>query len=126
MCKMILLFSLSEDVFFEVGEIAGCEVSPVGESIDCILRGGVPAGYNSIPFINSMRRLKIGVSSKLVGKLQGCTDTLLVYEITNRTCVRRKIREKEIACTNAQWAFLQKNCLNPNEKILAIVAVQNE
>ena len=123
---VVLRNGYPEECFNEVTEVISCEISPVQESIDCILRGKVPVGYQSVPFRRSVIHPKIGVSSKLVGRLQGLVDTLLVYEVANSTCFRRKVFEKEIACRGALWAFLQKNCVSPRERILAVVAVQNE
>ena len=126
----------SQVVVLKEGEIAKDhsfyepEATPVCSSIDCpiarLLKGKMPSGYISTRFKRSVFSPKLGIKAKLVGKLRGSAETLCVYEIVNSTFWSRKIHEKEIACRGVLWVFLEKKCLCSKEKILAVVAVQNE
>jgi hypothetical protein len=123
---VILRNFIPEENIIEICESPACEAPSINESVNCVLRGGIPNGYTSVPFKNCISRPRLGVYSKLVGRLQGCLDTLLIYEITNRTCFKRKILEKQMMCPTAGWAYLPKHCLAPREKMIVIVAMQNE
>jgi hypothetical protein len=106
--------------------VASSCCSSIDCSIACLLKGKMPSGYVSMPFRRSVFSPKLGITAKLVGKLQGNAETLCIYEIVNSNFWSRKIFEKEIACRGALWVFLEKKCLASKEKIMGIVAVQNE
>lgn len=110
--------------FCEASHVHDCPSS--NDAVNCLLKGEIPEGYSSIPFRRCVFKPKFGISAKLVGKLKGFMDTLCIYEISNITFCRRRIREKEIACPGSLWVFLEKNCLCSKEKILSVVAVPNE
>jgi hypothetical protein len=121
--QVIVLKNRIEQGLQELCEAIRDETPSINASLNCLLKGEMPKGYDSIPFQRCTLRPKFGISASLVGKLKGCTDVLCLYEVSNTTFCCRKILEKEIACRGSLWAFLEKNCLCPKEKILAIVAV---
>lgn len=99
---------------------------PIDCTVAAILKGKMPLGYVSMPFRRAVFKPKLGLSAKLVGRLRGTFESLCIYEINNTGICKRKIFEKELSTEGVFWVFLEKNCLEPKETTIAVVAVRNE
>jgi|GEM_PF-4237043 len=92
-------------------------------TIACILTEKVPAGYRSIPFQGCEKKLKSGVTLKLVAKLQGAQDDLFIYQVLNHSCIQKKVTEKQICDSSCRWTYLSTNTIKSKKSALAIKAV---
>lgn len=92
--------------------------------VEAILQEKIPLGFLSAPITNSCKTIRHGIKAKLIGHLQGAYEDLYIYQIQNTRMWKKRLLEHNLACSGAVWVYLQKNCLEPKEIILAIVAVQ--
>lgn len=115
------------EIIYELSDISCCFCdNSLNSQIDTLLKGEVPCGYRSIPFKKCIMEPKFGISVKLIAQLEGQSDDLLLYEVTNRSWWKKRITEQVIACSGVNWAYLEKKCLNSKETILGVVSIKNE
>jgi hypothetical protein len=91
--------------------------------VETILQGQIPPCFSSLPITNSCTTIRSGITAKLVGRLQGCFEDLYIYQIHNTRIWKKRLQERDLACGTTTWVYLQKNCLQPKETVLAIMAV---
>jgi len=118
---------LEPEIIYQLAEVPSCDpYNSLNCQIETLLKGEVPCGYQSVPFKRCLWKPKFGISVKLVARLQGYSDELLLYEVSNTTWWKKKISEKEIARCGVNWAYLEKSCLKSKETVLGIISVRNE
>lgn len=92
--------------------------------IEDLLQGKIPSGFLSAPIINSCKTIRPGIKAKLIGRLQGGYEDVYIYQIKNTRSWKKSVLEHDLACREARWVYLQKNCLEPKETVLVIMAVE--
>lgn len=98
----------------------------LNSQMETLLRGEVPCGYRSVPFKKCVMKPKFGITVKLIARLKGQSDDLLLYEVANTSWWKKRITEQEIVCSEINWVYLEKSCLKSKETILGVVSVKNE
>lgn len=115
------------EILYELKDTPGyCFDDSLNAHIETLLNGEIPNGYRSLPFKRCLLKPKLGISAKLVARLEGPCDELLLYEVSNRAWWKKRISEREIVCQRVNWVYLEKNCLKSKETILGIVSVKHE
>lgn len=91
--------------------------------INDIFAGSVPEGYRVFPLERKVEKIKWGIESTPLIKLEGVEDIIYIYEISNVTKKRRSLSESEIKDKNSLWICLESHQIRPKEKILGIVCI---
>lgn len=98
----------------------------VNAVIDTILQGCTPLQYVATLSSVTSLKLKPGVCVSFVEKFKGPKDTLYVLILKNETSSKQFVYENELEMARSEWIFLEKNVLEPREKIRGIVSVGKE
>lgn len=115
------------EIIYELSDTPCCYCDDsLNSQIEALLKGEIPCGYRSVPSKKCILKPRFGISVKLIARLEGFSDSLLLYEVTNTSWWKRRFTEQEITCSGVNWAYLEKNCLKSKETILGVVSVKNE
>jgi hypothetical protein len=91
--------------------------------IDEILMGKIPQGYTTCPIEVASQKLKSGILLEAKTKIEGPSEVIYIYDITNISPRKKCLFEKEMSFEGARWVYLTKNTLKPKEKIIGIVSI---
>lgn len=89
-----------------------------------IFAGRLPEGYRYLPVKHVQFCLSDGGIARLVARLEGESDYILVYQIINRSCQWQGVRECELSCIGSQWVCLESNRIPPSSRIMGLVSVR--
>ena len=98
----------------------------VMETVSDILLGLIPEGYTPCSVPCQKWQLKKGIEIKLITKLQGLQEDIYVYQACNNSSKKQNLMECELQFSGSKWVFLETNNLSPKQKILSLVAVNND
>jgi hypothetical protein len=95
-------------------------------TIEELLIGNIPQGYIPCPIKQMQWRPKKGIVLETVAQLEGADEILTLYHIINSSNKQKSLKEEELQCQGCRWIFLEANSLLPKQKILGIIAVEND
>jgi hypothetical protein len=100
------------------------EKSFVLTRVEEILEGKIPIDYTFCKVKPSKWIPKKGIEMQLKSRLDGPIDDIYIYEATNTLKQEQTLLECELDCEGCSWVYLERNTLNPKQKILGIVTVK--
>jgi len=95
-------------------------------TINQILEGNVPPGYQTSQMQCQKFQLKKDICLELISKFERTNETLYVYQVKNGAKTKLQIFECELQFEGCRWVFLEANTLSPHEQKIAIIAVRND
>lgn len=107
-------------------EAPHCFQTMFNSIIEDVTHKRIPEGYCSVPFKRSIWNPKSGITAKLVGKLSGNDEDILVYQLISTTPWKKRVHERQLADANTLWAYIDQPCLKGKQGTIAIVAQRHE
>lgn len=123
-----VLFVRCCSIDLEEGECGECfdirDPSQIKAIVQESVKGVCPSGFESLPFQAYRRNLCKGVVLHRVGKFGREGKLIYLYEISSSRSV--KLSEEDLCHEGGIWVYLEQNKICPGEKVLALVAVDDE